>query len=1115
MRKLWLICGLVCCMSAWARTPEQAACVASEFLGNRNTPAVRRMQQAEKADAVTAPVAIAYTQTQADNEPAVYVFNGQEGFVLVSANDDTRAVLGYSDNGRFDATDIPENMQFWLQMYADELARYEANKPVLKAGQVALTRSKRAATTTYPTIAPILGNVEWGQGTPYNNLCPTVGGERSVTGCVATAISQIMFVHKYPTKGTGSKTYTSESNKLKLSVNFGATTYDWENMLPYYKNNYNSTQANAVATLMYHVGVAADMDYDPDGSGAASSIALANIGTYFGYDKGIKTLPKDFMNEEEVLAAVAADLQIGHPVYVSGATKNQEGHAFVCDGMQSDGYLHINWGWNGSGNGYFALSALDPENQGTGGSASDLAFTERVEVFTGIQPDKGGAATPLVTVSKIVRTSADRVGRNAKIAFSLERFTSSGMATAEGIICYYIYDSNDLLTTIQPIGSFELPTGHYYQNPIDISYPIPSSLPDGEYKLEVGFSDENDNQHPILAKNAGRMYFPFTIDSNSITFGEGSGSGGGSNNTPLAPITQADISYVQNSTNNTWKVDLYSSYFWTDSELDDEVLIRLEINSSSTTSVIGTYVLDTLNSGAVGTINTKGDYMVGYYQDYDYHYIDNAHLTITDAGDGQVNLEYHLEVNGKVYDESLTLTPEWFAYDKGNNQYFLYQDYITWELASTIPASRALTMTQALSHTNETAMSYFVSGIISTMRNTPEQIVQYKTARFDISDDGTTNNQFYCYNTRWLENTDFTTGNEIALGDEVIIYGPVQNYNGNTPEIKGYVYSTDKEDIDYSIKNLQVTIFGNKLYFEFESEASYFHVKITKQDGTSIVNTIIDFKQAQLNDMEEGTYTLWIRPVDEAQQYYLADPIEATFTIVDYSIYNLSVTTKGSTVTSSWESKAPHFHVKVIDSNGQAIANNIIDAKTISVTDLADGTYTLWIRPVDEALEYYAGEAVEETFTINSANTVDYAIYNLNVTTEGNIVHFSWESNAPYFHVKITDQDGASIVNTIIDFKQAKRNDLVDGIYTLWIRPMDEAQEYYLDDAVETQFEIITTTTSIENLNTQQTVVLYDLMGRLVDSKQSDENRPFDIPAGGIYIQRTGDNSTKIYINKQ
>ena len=1026
MKKLWLIGGLLCCMSIWARTPEQAACVASEFLGNKNTPAVRRMQQAEKADAVTAPVAIAYTQTQADNEPAVYVFNGQEGFVLVSANDDTRAVLGYSDNGRFDATDIPENMQFWLQMYADELARYEANKPVLKAGQVALTRSKRAAATTYPTIAPILGNVEWGQDTPYNDLCPTVGGERSVTGCVATAISQIMYVHKYPTKGTGSKTYTSESNNLKLSVNFGATTYDWNNMLSYYHNNYNSTQANAVATLMYHVGVAADMDYDPDGSGAASSIALANLGTYFDYDKGIQTLPKDYMKEEDILNAIVADLEVGHPVYVSGATKNQEGHAFVCDGMQSDGYLHINWGWNGMSNGYFALSALDPEQQGTGGSASDMAFTESVEVFTGIQPDKGGAATPLVTVKNLTMTSDTEISRNAEVAVSLDEFMSSGMATAAGMLSYYVYDINDNLVATVPIGTFDLPTGYYYREPIAISAAIPNSIVNGSYEMEVGYTDDADVIQPILVKGKGVVRFPMTVTSSTITFGEETGSGGGT--TELAAITNIDVINVDQS--NVWKIDLYSSYFWSDYESDNEVLLRFRLNSGSATSVVGSYVLDSQNSGVVGTIDAGGLYAIGYYQACYQHTIEDMHLTITDAGDGKVKVEYYIEVDGETLNNSLTIAePNWYMYASSEDQHYYYHNYVTTELASTIPASRALAMTKALSHTDVTDMSYFVSGVISNMRNTPEQIVQYTQARFDISDDGTKENQFYCYNTKWLNNTDFTTGNEIALGDEVVIYGQVQNYMGNTPEIKGYVYNHTRTT-NYEITNLKVRTEGSNLYFSFESDA-------------------------------------------------------------------------------------PNFHVKVTNASGEAIADAVIDFKNVSVDDLTDGTYTLWIRPVDEAKEYYIGNAVEEQFTIDTSNAVDYAIYNLNITTEGNIVHFSWESNAPYFHVKITDQDGASIVNTIIDFKQAKLNDLVDGIYTLWIRPVDEAQEYYLDDAVEVQFVISATGTDVENLETQQTVVLYDLMGRLVDSKQSDDNRPFDVPANGIYIQRTGDSSTKIYINKQ
>ena len=315
------------------------------------------------------------------------------------------------------------------------------------------------------------------------------------------------------------------------------------------------------------------------------------------------------------------------------------------------------------------------------------------------------------------------------------------------------------------------------------------------------------------------------------------------------------------------------------------------------------------------------------------------------------------------------------------------------------------------------------------MRNTPEQIVQYKSARFDISDDGTTNNQFYCYNTKWLDNTDFVTGSEVALGDEVVIYGQLHNYMGNTPEIKGYVYnhSTPK---NYEITNLQVRTEGSSVYFSFESDA-------------------------------------------------------------------------------------PNFHVKITSAAGETIAEAIIDFKSVSLEDLADGTYTLWIRPVDEAKEYYIGDAVEAQFTIDTSNAVDYAIYNLNVTTEDNVVHFSWESNAPYFHVKITDQNGASVVNTVIDFTKAKLSDLADGTYTLWIRPVDAAQEYYLDDAVEIQFVIQAMTTGVEDLNIQQAVVLYDLMGRLVDSKQSSDNRPFDVPADGVYIQRMGEKTTTIYINKR
>ena len=923
MKKLWLIGGLLCCMSIWARTPEQAACVASEFLSSKNTPAVRRMQQAEKAEAVTAPVEIAYTQMQVDNEPAVYVFNGEDGFVLVSAEDDARAILGYSDHGRFDATDMPENMQFWLQMYADELA----SKPTSSLKGRVQRRIAAQTQATYPTISPILGEVEWGQDKPYNNLCPTVGGERSVTGCVATAISQIMYAHKYPTKGTGSKTYTTESHGLQLNVNFGATTYDWGNMLPYYKNNYNSTQANAVATLMYHVGVAADMDYDPDGSGAISSAALAAITEYFGYNKSIHVLPKDFMKEETVLQTVASDLQEGRPVYISGSYVNQEGHAFVCDGMQSDGYLHINWGWNGSGNGYFALSALDPENQGTGGSASDLAFTEGVCLYTNIKPTVGGEAMPLITVDKLTRTSSDAINKTTAVGFSLDAFTSTGIATAAGMVTYFIYNNAGEVVNKVKIGTFELDPGYCYTDAINISQKLPSNLAQGDYELEIRYIDDNDKDHPILVKGLGEVRMPFMVTSSQFVFGKIAEP-----EKDLRPFTNADFALIEGS--KTWSVDLFSSQFWSDTPSETDVLIRCNLHSNSDKAVVGTYTME------AGTIDANAIYAEGYYSAC-YQYQPTAlHLTILPAGGEKVTVQYYMEVNGEVKQGSYTATPDWYT---TNGDTYQYNTDYTFDLATALPASKALQMTKALGHTNATEMSYFVGGIISNMRNTPEQIVQYKSARFDISDDGTTANQFYCYNTKWLDNTAFVTGNEVALGDEVVIYGQVQNYMGNTPEIKGYVY------------------------------------------------------------------------------------------------------------------------------------------------------------------QYTAGEQPE----------VDYSIRNLQVTTNQDTVFFNFESEAPYFHVKVTDVNGETAANGIIDFTNVYVADLADGTYTLWIRPVDEAQEYYIGDAVEEQFEINTTATGIEDLEIQQTVVLYDLMGRLVDSKQSSDNRPFDVPADGVYIQRMGEKTTTIYINKR
>ena len=884
-----LIIGLLCTsIITWARTPQEAAQIASQFITQANATPTLRLQKAAAATSVTVPVELAFTQYQIDNTtPAVFVFNStDEGFVLVSAEDNARAVLGYSDEGTFDANNIPENMQFWLKMYADEMRReakgdeakgkvnrrevikHPKNQQIFRGPRWRKVKGERreAEEEAYPTIAPLLGETIWGQGEPFNNMCPQIGNERAVTGCVATALSQIMYIHKYPTKGIGSHSYKTETEGLTVSANFGNTTYDWANMIPNYKDSYTTTQANAVATLIHHVGVAADMDYTVDGSGAVSSIALVGLTNYFGYDKAINVLPKDFLKEETTLQTIASDLQAGRPVYISGSTVNQEGHAFVCDGMQSDGYLHINWGWNGMADGYFAISALAPEVQGTGGSASNLAFTERVDVYTNIKPNEGGEAMPLVTVDKLTRTSSDAISKKTAVKFSLENFTSTGIATAAGTLTYFIYNNAGEVVSTVGIGTFELDPGYYYTEPIKLSQQLPSSLAQGEYELEIRYTADNGKDHPILVKGLGEVRVPFTVTSSQFVFGAIAEP-----EKDLRPFTNADFALIEGT--KTWSVDLFSSQFWSDTPSETDVLIRCNLHSNSDKAVVGTYTME------AGTIDANAIYAEGYYNAC-YQYQPTAlHLTILPAGGEKVTVQYYMEVNGEVKQGSYTTTPDWYT---TNGDTYQYNTDYTFDLATTLSASKAVEITSALTHSNLTEMSYFVEGIISNMRNTPEEIVQYTQARFDISDDGTTNNQFYCYNTKWLDNTDFITGNEIKLGDEVVVLGNVQNYNGNTPEIKGYIYqhtAGKQPEVDYSIKNLQVTTNQDTVFFNFESEAPYFHVKVTKENGDVAANGIIDFTNVYLANLKNGTYTLWIRPVDEAQEYYIGDAVEVQFEI--------------------------------------------------------------------------------------------------------------------------------------------------------------------------------------------------------------------------------------------
>lgn len=329
-----------------------------------------------KASAASS-IKLAHT-VEADNFNSCYIFNRgiNNGFLVVAADDAVAPLLGYSETGAFDPANIPANMKDFLEGYAAEIRWASEHPDRVRA---------RKASPERAAVAPIC-TTTWSQEEPYNLDCPVMGGSRAVTGCVATAMAQIMKAHNWPVKGVGSNSYTITYNgrNYTISSNFAAHTYDWSNMADAYPSasSGTATQRSAVALLMSDCGVSVNMNYSPAASGANGNMASLALVNNFNYDKGMLQLYRTsyYLNEWNDLAY--SEVAAGRPTLICGAN-SEGGHAFVCDGYSKDDYFHINWGWNGISDGYFRLSLLDPEQQGIGGSSDGYTNNQRMAV--GIQ----------------------------------------------------------------------------------------------------------------------------------------------------------------------------------------------------------------------------------------------------------------------------------------------------------------------------------------------------------------------------------------------------------------------------------------------------------------------------------------------------------------------------------------------------------------------------------------------------------------------------------------------------------------------------------------------------------------------------------------------------------
>lgn len=344
------------------------------------------------------------------SQESYYVFPNanSKGFTIVSGDDRLPEIVGYSSQGSYDENNLPEGFISFMEAYQNlynkvNLGDAEALKNLAEIK--AWRNKKNASAASTSAVAPLLGNIEWDQTSPYNNMCPKYDSVHvAATGCVATAMAQVMAYYKYPKQLKADiPGYVNRWNGIPMeipTITQEEGIYDWDNMLPKYNKEANATQQqkDAVAKLMYHCGAAVRMSYGPESGAAVSSSKLAK---YFGYDADLMMdLSRSSFTLDKWMQIIDTELAAGRPVLYGGQS-SENGHQFICDGKDENGLYHINWGWSGNQNAYFDLSILNPEKGGTGsGSAAD-GFNRYCTMTIGIAPDNGVVDAPLAQIPSI------------------------------------------------------------------------------------------------------------------------------------------------------------------------------------------------------------------------------------------------------------------------------------------------------------------------------------------------------------------------------------------------------------------------------------------------------------------------------------------------------------------------------------------------------------------------------------------------------------------------------------------------------------------------------------------------------------------------------------------
>lgn len=559
----------------------------------------------------------------ANNLPAVYLFDrgNNSGYLVLSADDSADAILGYCDEGTIDVNNMPPAMSFLLQSYADQIAIARSSKG---------TRTVQAKAHQVPEREAIHPMCEsrWGLGSPFNGKTPNA----YQTGCVATALAQVLKHYNYPTKGTGTASYTW--NDQTLSYDFDNSTFDWDNMLNVYGNDATDAQKEAVSDLMYACGVTVQMNYKSGGSGAYAINIVKSSANYFNLDKSIRYCVRDYHEYEEWNDIIYDALKNCGPVMLGGCILNTLytfAHEFVCDGYADNNLFHINWGWTGNYDGYFRLEALDPYSYGIEPEKSGYNYYQDVVAY--IQPAKADSKVFEQMYSsefKIQNTSAN-LGGTALIKTDVINYSSAPISGVSGI---KISDINGNL--VQYVGGKKF-TDLALTSSISItSVTIPSDLEDGTYTVTPAFQGSDGEWHDVHVKITAVQSYTMNVANGKATFSADAAgtikvedfklatplyASPSSYNIPFrldAKITCPDkheyygkLAMALYDTND----NLISTYSYTPLYLPAGETVDFSLYDSSTTITAGTSYKMALVDGAKNIVSDKIDVTVDEFTD--------------------------------------------------------------------------------------------------------------------------------------------------------------------------------------------------------------------------------------------------------------------------------------------------------------------------------------------------------------------------------------------------------------------------------------------------------------------------------------------------------------------